>query len=194
MLCREPDKRRGPARRPADTGAGDHDSGPAAVRPDGPAGGQRAASRPGRPAYAAGVGPRGGRQRADAGPRVLGRGGGAVRPLAHSAAAARGAVHARGGRAGQPGGGPGRLGQPERVRGRVPPRDRPDPLGVLQTVSPVWRAANASVSPVSSAVRLTARAPCPTWPSARSSTGRPDEVACCSAAHILYACNGSTRV
>ena len=33
--------------------------------------------------------------------------------------------------------------------------------------------------------RLTVRAPCPTWPSARSSTGRPDEVASCSAAHIL---------
>src|SRR4029077_3213328 len=67
---------------------------------------------------------------------------------------------------------------------------------LLQTLSPVWRAANASVSPDSSAVRLTARAPCPTWASARSSTGRsgPEEVACCSAAHILYACTGSTRV
>src|SRR6202034_2165322 len=40
------------------------------------------------------------------------------------------------------------------------------------TISPVYRAANARVSPASSAVRLTARAPCPTWPSARSSTGR----------------------
>ena len=57
-----------------------------------------------------------------------------------------------------------------------------------------YRAANASVSPDSEAERLTARAPCPTWPSARSSTGRPDEVAYCSAAHILYACTGSTRV
>jgi AraC-like DNA-binding protein len=62
--------------------------------------------------------------------------------------------------------------------------------------SPVYRAANARVSPASSAVRLTARAPCPTWPSARRSTGRagPDAVAYCSAAHILYACTGSTRV
>src|SRR6266516_3383112 len=67
---------------------------------------------------------------------------------------------------------------------------------LLQTLSPVWRAANDNVSPASSAVRLTARAPCPTWASARSSTGRrsPDEVACCNAAHILYACTGSTRV
>jgi hypothetical protein len=75
------------------------------------------------------------------------------------------------GRAGQPGGRLGRLRHPERVRGRVPPRDGPDPGFVLQTVSPVYRAANASVSPDSSAIRLTARAPCPTWASARSSTG-----------------------
>ena len=33
------------------------------------------------------------------------------------------------------------------------------PRFVLQTVSPVYRAANASVSPDSSAIRLTARAP-----------------------------------
>ena len=53
--------------------------------------------------------------------------------------------------------------------------------------SPVYLAANARVSPDSAAKRLTARAPCPTCPSARSSTGRsgPDEVAYCSAAHIL---------
>ena len=63
-------------------------------------------------------------------------------------------------------------------------------------MSPVYRAANDSVSPDSSAIRLTALAPCPTWASARSNTGRrgPDAVACCSAAHILYACTGSTRV
>ena len=86
----------------------------------------------------------------------------------------------------------GRVGyaHPERVRGRVPARDGPDSRIVLQILRPVWCAANASVSPASSAVRLTARAPCPTWPSARSSTGRtgpggPAEVACCSAAHIL---------
>ena len=54
-------------------------------------------------------------------------GGRAVRPLADPAAAAGGAVHARRRPAGQPGGGPGRLRHPERVRGRVPPRDRPDP-------------------------------------------------------------------
>ena len=62
------------------------------------------------------------------------------------------------------------------------------------TTSPVYRAANASVSPASSAILLTARAPCPTWPSARKSTGNPEDVACYSAAHILYACTGSTRV
>jgi len=76
---------------------------------------------------------------------------------------------------------------------RNAPRDQP---GDLSSRNPVYRAANARVSPDSKAVRLTARAPCPTWPSARSSTGRsgPDEVAYCSAAHILYACTGSTRV
>ena len=74
----------------------------------------------------------GGRERADAGPRVRGGGGRAVRPLADPAAAAGGAVHARRRPAGQPGGGPGRLRHPERVRGRVPPRDGPDPRVVLQ--------------------------------------------------------------
>src|SRR5690349_1640255 len=44
-----------------------------------------------------------------------------------------------------------------------------------QSGSPVWCAANASVSPASPAIRLTARAPCPTWSSVRSRTGRPGE-------------------
>ena len=45
----------------------------------------------------------------------------------------------------------------------------------------------------SPAVSDTARCPWPTCPSARSSTGLPEAVACCSAAHILYPCSGSTR-
>jgi hypothetical protein len=51
--------------------------------------------------------------------------------------------------------------------------------------NPVSRATKASESPASAAVSDTARCPCPTCPSARSSTGRPDAVACWSAAHIL---------
>ena len=49
----------------------------------------------------------------------------------------------------------------------------------------VSRATKARQSPDSAADSDTARCAWPTCPSARSSTGRPDAVACCSAAHIL---------
>jgi tetratricopeptide (TPR) repeat protein len=65
------------------------------------------------------------------------------------------------------------------------------------SLSPVRRAANASVSDDNDTDRLTARAPCPTSDSRRSRTGRlasEPGAACCSAAHILRACSGSTRV
>src|SRR5262249_16149423 len=63
-----------------------------------------------------------------------------------------------------------------------------------QRARPVSRATKARQSPASSADNDTAPCPRPTRPSARSSTGRSEPVACCSAAHILYACTGSTRV
>jgi tetratricopeptide (TPR) repeat protein len=66
-----------------------------------------------------------------------------------------------------------------------------------RSLSPVRRAANASVSDDNDTDRLTARAPCPTSDSRRSRTGRlasEPGAACCSAAHILRACSGSTRV
>src|SRR5664279_2942701 len=59
---------------------------------------------------------------------------------------------------------------------------------------PVPAARKANVSTESSIVRDTDRAPCPTLTSRRSNTGRSLAVACCNAAHILRACNGSTRV
>ena len=61
----------------------------------------------------------------------------------------------------------------------------PHQLTARLTGKPVSRATKARLSPASPAVNDTARCPWPTWPSARSSTGRSDAVACCSAAHIL---------
>ena len=61
-------------------------------------------------------------------------------------------------------------------------------------LQPVWAARNASRSTDRPTVRLTERAPWPTSRSSRSSTGRPLPVACCSAAHSLRACSGSTRL
>src|SRR5215475_9474169 len=74
------------------------------------------------------------------------------------------------------------------------PASPPSRCRAGQLPGPVSFATNARQSPASAADSDTARCPCPTCPSARNSTGRPDAVACCNAAHILYACSGSTRV
>ena len=54
-----------------------------------------------------------------------------------------------------------------------------------RTYSPVSWATKARQSPDRAADSDTARCECPTSPSARSSTGRSEAVACCRAAHIL---------
>jgi hypothetical protein len=169
-----PRPRRGPARGPADAGADDHHLGEAAGLRARAAAGAGAARQPGRPPHPARVGSRGSGQRPDAGPGLRGGDRCPVRALAYPAPAGGRAALASRGRAGQPGRGPRRLRHPERVRRRVPARNRPDacrllpfPPGLTQAAardgypsrSPVYRATNDSVSPASSADRLTARAP-----------------------------------
>src|SRR5690606_28711816 len=83
--------------------------------------------------------------------------------------------------------------QPPR-RGAGPTRAAPEAQPRLR---PVASARNTSWSVTSPTVRDTERAPWPTSVSRRISTGRfagSELVACCSAAHILRAWLGSTRV